>query len=146
MKRDLRFERRYAQAPATLWHALTDQAALAAWLMPNDFEPRVGHKFNFRTKPAPGFDGIVHCEVLTCERPHKLSYTWRGGNIATVVSWTLEQMPDGGTRLLLEQTGFVGVRALMVSAMLKKGWEKMLDQRILQAIDGTTPEGCYANG
>jgi hypothetical protein len=31
--------------------------------MPNDFEPRVGHRFTFRTDPVPahGFDGIVRC-------------------------------------------------------------------------------------
>lgn len=30
----------------------------------NDFEPRIGHRFQFRTEPAPGFDGVVNCEVL----------------------------------------------------------------------------------
>jgi uncharacterized protein YndB with AHSA1/START domain len=42
-----------------VWAALTSSAALAAWLMPNDFQPEVGHTFTFTTKPAPGFDGIV---------------------------------------------------------------------------------------
>jgi len=38
-----------------VWSALTDRQSLSQWLMPNNFEPRVGHKFEFRTKPAPGF-------------------------------------------------------------------------------------------
>jgi uncharacterized protein YndB with AHSA1/START domain len=42
-----------------VWAALTSSAALAAWLMPNDFQPEVGRTFTFTTKPAPGFDGIV---------------------------------------------------------------------------------------
>jgi uncharacterized protein YndB with AHSA1/START domain len=52
--------------PQKVWRALTDPGLLASWLMPNDFEPRVGHRFTFRTDPVPahGFDGIVRCEVL----------------------------------------------------------------------------------
>ena len=69
--------------------ALTDRAALAAWLMPNDFLPEVGHRFAFRTKPAPGFDGTVHCEVLTVDPPRELAYSWVGGGIDTVVRFTL---------------------------------------------------------
>jgi uncharacterized protein YndB with AHSA1/START domain len=31
-----------------VWAALVDPKALGLWLMPNDFEPRVGHAFTFR--------------------------------------------------------------------------------------------------
>ena len=61
--------------PEKVWRALTDSAVLASWLMPNDFQPRIGHRFTFRTEPVPthGFDGIVHCEVLELVPPG-----WRG--------------------------------------------------------------------
>jgi hypothetical protein len=32
--------------------------------MPTDFAPRLAHKFQFHTKPAPGFDGAVNCEAI----------------------------------------------------------------------------------
>ena len=50
--------------PENVWRALTDPRLLEAWLMPNDIQAEVGHQFTFRTQPVPGWDGIVHCEVL----------------------------------------------------------------------------------
>src|SRR5438046_989605 len=102
-----------------VWRALTDSAALAEWMFPNDFEPRVGHQFTFQVPPNPkaGFDGlVVRCEVLECEPPHengggenaggRLAFSWSAGGLAdTRVSFRLE--PDGeGTRVLFEHSGF----------------------------------------
>jgi uncharacterized protein YndB with AHSA1/START domain len=112
-----------------VWRALTDSVALGDWLMPNDFEPRVGHRFTFKTEPNPqaGFDGIVHCEVLECAPPTRLAYSWAGGSVDTRVSYRLE--PDGnGTRLFFEQSGFDmsqpwGQQALKGA---EYGWDRML--------------------
>ncbi|MFE9690773.1 SRPBCC domain-containing protein [Micromonospora sp. NPDC005806] len=78
-----------AHPPAKVWRALTDSDLLARWLMPNDFRPLPGHRFTFRTTPRPGqgFDGIVHCEVLELDEPHRLRWAWRGGRLDTVVTW-----------------------------------------------------------
>jgi hypothetical protein len=57
--RAVHVETTYDQPPELVWAALTTSEAIAVWLMPNDFELRVGHRFQFKTKPAPGFDGIV---------------------------------------------------------------------------------------
>ena len=35
----------FSSPPQKVWRALTDPELLASWLMPNDFEPRVGHQF-----------------------------------------------------------------------------------------------------
>jgi uncharacterized protein YndB with AHSA1/START domain len=64
VKADIDETANYPHPVERVWAALTSSDALAVWLMPNDFKPVVGHRFTFRTKPAPGFDGIVHCEVL----------------------------------------------------------------------------------
>jgi uncharacterized protein YndB with AHSA1/START domain len=82
MSRGLHFEFIYKHSPQRVWRALTDSAAIARWLMPNDFQPVVGHKFQLRTKPRPGFDGIVKCEVLEMDAPRRLSYSWKGGGNA----------------------------------------------------------------
>jgi Activator of Hsp90 ATPase homolog 1-like protein len=42
----------YTHPPGRVWRALTDSAALADWLMPNDFLPRVGHRFTFTLEPV----------------------------------------------------------------------------------------------
>ena len=136
MKRDLRLEMRYPHPPERVWRALTDREALASWLMPNTFEGRVGHRFEFRTRPGPGFDGIVRCEVTVFEPPRHLAYTWRGGPMRepTVVSWTLE--PDAaGTRVVLEHRGFVGVGGVAISHLLGGGWRRMLGGALALALD-----------
>jgi len=81
MTRDLRFEIVYPHPPERVWRALTDPRALADWLIDNDSEPRAGHRFQFRTRPAPGFDGVVRCEVVEVEAPYRLAYTWLGGSM-----------------------------------------------------------------
>ena len=44
----------FPHPPDKVWRALTDPELLGAWLMPNDFQARVGHRFTFRTDPVQG--------------------------------------------------------------------------------------------
>ena len=129
MAKTIRFEATYPYPPQQVWVALTDPAALGDWLMPNDFEPRLGHRFQFRTKPAPGFDGIVNCEVIELDEPRRLAYRWMGGDLDTVVSFELHAHGDS-TRVVMEQSGFSGMRGLMVSRILSDGWKRMINERL----------------
>src|SRR5258708_26717987 len=92
------------------WRPLTDSAALAEWMFPNDCVPRAGHHFTFQVPPNPkvGFDGlIVRCEVLECEPPSRIVFSWSAGGpvVDTRVCFRLE--PDGdGTRVFFEHSGF----------------------------------------
>jgi uncharacterized protein YndB with AHSA1/START domain len=142
MKCDLHFEMTYPHPPENVWEALTHAEAIAQWLMPNDFLPRVGHRFQFRTKPRPGFKGVIQCEVLEVVRPERLIYSWTGGGLDTKLTWTLERVPQG-TRVRLDQTGFRGMRGLLVSRMLGKGWRSRVLAIRLPALlakwDGSGP-------
>jgi uncharacterized protein YndB with AHSA1/START domain len=115
----------YEQSPEMVWAALTTSDAIAAWLMPNDFVAQIGHRFHFRTKPAPGFDGIVQCEVLEIIPLRKLVYSWVGGGVNTRVTWNLAA-EGAGTRLTLDHTGFSGLRGLFVRGILGKGWRSKI--------------------
>ena len=42
MLRDLKLNVFYPYSPERVWQVITNRNALAAWLMDNDFEPRVG--------------------------------------------------------------------------------------------------------
>jgi uncharacterized protein YndB with AHSA1/START domain len=115
-----------------VWHALTDSATLSKWMLfkSNDFEPVVGHAFQFRE--APGWTGVVDCEVIEVDKPHRLSYTWVSGGESnlqhsTVVTWTLTEADGGVTRLHLEQSGFRSEAKQEIGGA-KYGWMSMLDQ------------------
>ncbi len=123
MKPDLKFEAVYPYAPEQVWRALTDPQALSEWLMPNDFQARLGHRFEFRSQPAGNFSGIIDCKVLELNPPKRLAYTWRSGTQNTIVSFTLERVGQG-TRLVLEHTGFVVTEGTMASNIMSSGWEK----------------------
>ncbi len=84
-----------------MWNAIVDRAALAAWLMPNDFEPRVGHRFQLEAGPPRG---VIEAEVLAIDPPHRVQWRWMIDDIATTVTITLRAEPDG-THLHLEHTG-----------------------------------------
>jgi uncharacterized protein YndB with AHSA1/START domain len=109
--------------PRKVWRALTESRLLESWLMANDIKAEIGHHFTFRTTPAPGFDGIVQCEVLKVEPDSQLVYSWRGVPLDTIVTWTLKPSSTGGTDLRLEHAGF-GPEHGMTYDMLSEGWRK----------------------
>ena len=135
---DIVLDTTYPHPPERVWRALTAPEELALWLMPNDFAPRIGHKFQFRVKPQPGWRGIVDCEVTELDPPKRLSYTWQGDPKyrVTTVTWILTQTPDGGTRLTLEHRGFRGLGGTLLKWMLKSGWKKMFRTSLPALLDG----------
>ena len=80
MKRDVKLEQFYKQPADVVWKALTDPKLVGRWLMPlHDFRTRKGTRFQFRSpQKAPGWNGVVDCEVLEVEAPRKLVYSWKG--------------------------------------------------------------------
>ncbi|MGE7946235.1 SRPBCC family protein [Lysinibacillus sp. NPDC093688] len=106
MKADVSLDYQFTSSIEKVWNALTDSDTLEKWIWKNDFEPIVGHKFQFRAEPNEWWDGIVNCEVLKVEEPHTLSYTWASAGEITTVTWTLTQGADGTTNLHLDQSGF----------------------------------------
>jgi uncharacterized protein YndB with AHSA1/START domain len=103
--RTLVIERDVPQPQEKIWRALTQSALVEEWLMKNDFQPVVGHRFNFRSTPVPGWDGVIACEVLVVEPNSRLSYSWGTMGMVSMVAWTLTPT-KGGTHVRMEQTGF----------------------------------------
>ena len=93
-------ERDIPHPPEKIWRALTEPHLIEEWLMQNDFQPVVDHRFNLR-----GDWGAVDCQVLEIE-PHKtLSYRWDAMGLESIVTWTLTPTRTG-THLRMEQAGF----------------------------------------
>src|SRR5580692_10615355 len=121
-------EARYPHPVSAVWDALTDPAALAAWLMPNSFVAQVGHRFQLDARPAVGF---VEGEVLDLEPPALLRCRWTIDGVPSIVTIRLE--PDGkGTLLHLEharltpetRSGFDG------------GWSEKLETALVLVLTG----------
>jgi uncharacterized protein YndB with AHSA1/START domain len=100
-------ERDFPHPPEKLWRALTQPHLIEEWLMKNDFNPVVGHRFNLRGD----WGGVLDCEVLAIDEHKTLSYTWNFSNtdaafdLQSLVTFTLTPT-SSGTHLRMEQSGF----------------------------------------
>lgn len=103
--RSLVIEKELPHPLAKVWRALTQGSLIKEWLMDNDFQPVVGHRFNFRSTPMPNWNGVIDCEVLIIEPNKKLSYSWNALGLSSVVVLTLVAT-SGGTLVRMEQSGF----------------------------------------
>ena len=122
--RSVVIEKELPHPPEKIWRALTQGQLLKDWLMDNDFQPVVGHKFTFRSTPMPKWDGIIACEVLAVEPPQKLSYTWSAFGLESLVVFTLS--PTGsGTVLRMEHSGFLPDQERAYQGA-NYGWQKFL--------------------
>ena len=124
-------ERTMPHPPEKVWRALTQAELIAEWLMQNDFKPIVGHRFQFRAKPVPGWSGITNCEVLEVHAPKRLVYRWGDGTesdsgLSTVVAWTLTPA-DNGTLVRMEQSGFRPQDEAGYKGM-GSGWPRIIDR------------------
>jgi len=133
----------FPQQPEAVWEYLTQPDLIAKWLMPNNFQPKVGHKFQFRMKPLPqlNLDGIFQCEVLEIDPLKSLSYSWNFGpgdgvtQYESVVHWTLKEVP-GGTELQLIHNAFEETSAVQVFNLFNDGWFQNI-QKILRLVTET---------
>jgi uncharacterized protein YndB with AHSA1/START domain len=103
--RTLVIEKEMPHPPEKIWRALTQAPLIEAWLMSNDFQPTVGHKFTLRSTPMPHWNGIIECQVLAVEPNARLSYSWGSLGLESVVAWTLTPT-QAGTHVRMEQSGF----------------------------------------
>jgi uncharacterized protein YndB with AHSA1/START domain len=103
--RSLVVERDFPHPPGKIWRALTQSPVIEEWLMKNDFQPVVGHRFQLRSTPMPNWNGVIDCEVLVVEADTRLSYSWNALGLESVVTWTLTSS-GSGTHLRMEQAGF----------------------------------------
>jgi uncharacterized protein YndB with AHSA1/START domain len=122
--RSLVIEKELPYPPEKIWRALTEGALIKEWLMDNDFQPVVGHRFTFRSTPMPNWNGIVECEVLVVEPNKKLSYSWGSLGLGSVVVWTLV-VTEGGTLVRMEQSGFRPDQEAAYKGA-KYGWQRFI--------------------
>jgi uncharacterized protein YndB with AHSA1/START domain len=147
----IRKERFYPHPPEDVWTAITDPHALAEWLEPNNHQPVVGHKFEFRCDPNICGAGLTECEVLEADAPKSLVWSWvhvgkppqnhRGAPMT--IRWTLTPK-DGGTLLVLEHSGAENV-SWITRSMMRVGWGFMM-KRLIARVLGQVSAGKFRPG
>jgi len=133
--RTLLIEREMPHPPEKIWRALTEGPLIAEWLMSNDFQPIVGHRFTLRATPVPNWNGIIECEVLLVEPSARLSYTWGALGLGSAVTWTLTPTSKG-THVRMEQSGF-GADQDAAYKGANYGWQKFIGnlERVAGGLD-----------
>jgi uncharacterized protein YndB with AHSA1/START domain len=130
-------EREIAHPAEKVWRALTQQHLIEEWLMKNDFQPVVGHRFKLRGE----WGGVLDCEVLAVELHRELSYTWDHAHedaaydLRSVVTLTLTPTSTG-THLRMEQSGFRPDQTLAYNGA-RHGWQGFVGalETVLARID-----------
>lgn len=144
MSKSLRREVVLPHPPEDVWTAITTPEAIAEWLMPNDFEPTVGHRFRLQVDGNFMFSGINECEVLEVDPPRRLVFNWvivptdpsKPRHEPMVLTWTLEPV-EQGTKLVLEQTGLENI-PWHFRWMMSMGWGRYLRSllpKVLKNVD-----------
>lgn len=122
----LRFVRRLSHRPETVWRALTEERHLSAWF-PTTIEGKLrpGEQLVFRHRDVAL--PPVHGEMLACEPPRLLEFTWGFGDVDGEArpEWSrFELQPEGEGCILTFTTTYDKVGK---SARNGAGWHACLE-------------------
>jgi uncharacterized protein YndB with AHSA1/START domain len=95
-----------AATPEVAWEALTDPARIAEWFTDAADLGNVGDAYRLDFGDGTVVEGIV----TERDDGRRFGYTWAWAGdeprAETVVSWTVEPLPGGGSRVSLEHDGW----------------------------------------
>ncbi|WP_078382083.1 SRPBCC family protein [Sutcliffiella halmapala] len=120
-----------------VWDTVSTSEGIAAWFMPNDFEPIVGHEFHVQSPFGPS-----PCKVLEVDEPNKISFSW--DTDGWVVSFLLKDLGEK-TEFTLIHGGWKAPDAVLPKANEKSsvirermdhGWVKIVNEGLRKVIEG----------
>lgn len=124
----------------TVWDYLIDRDKIAAWLMENNFEPKVGREFTFycQGNDKEIGEGFIYCEVKEIVPFKKIVYSWTSGQleIETLVTITLKKVNDK-TRVTLIHSGWdqLPPDKDYLFDNYDSGWEGYIMQKLKEALE-----------
>ncbi|TVY11732.1 SRPBCC family protein [Paenibacillus cremeus] len=117
-----------------VWNAVATSEGIAAWFMPNDFQPVEGLEFKVDAGPF----GMAPCKVLEVASPNRLSFQW-------TEDWTITfELTDlgGQTEFTLIHAGWdinkvtaFGMPHTMVRDNMNGGWAQMLQTKLREYVE-----------
>ncbi|KIL34128.1 polyketide cyclase [Cohnella kolymensis] len=117
-----------------VWDAVSNSEAIAAWLMPNDFQPVMGFEFTIHSQY-----GDSPCKVTEIDPPNRLIFTWGDD---WVVTFELNEQGSEQTEFTLVHGGWTagkvehGMDYATIRDRMKHGWEAAVLPRLRQFIEG----------
>ena len=114
-----------------VWSAITDINEMRNWYFQlEEFEPKVGFKFDFMGGPENGKQYLHLCEVTEVIEGKKIAYSWRYDNYPgnSLVCWELMDKGDQ-TLLKITHTGletFAGIGTEFEKNSFNEGWNYFL--------------------
>ncbi|MDN4593393.1 SRPBCC family protein [Polycladomyces subterraneus] len=125
------------QAPIQkVWEAVSTSEGIAAWLMPNDFQPKVGYEFTLQTPFGP-----TPCKVMEIDPPHRLSFAW--GEFGWRVSFELKEL-EGKTQFTLTHSGWgepdetipeSGLNHSEAHNRMDHGWKSIVTEKLREVVE-----------
>jgi uncharacterized protein YndB with AHSA1/START domain len=112
-----------------VWNAVSTSEGIAAWFMPNNFHPEVGHEFHLQSPFGPS-----PCKVIQLDPPHRLSFTW--DTDGWIVTFLLKEM-EGKTEFTLIHGGWkqpdtilpkANEKASVIRDRMNHGWIKIIER------------------
>jgi uncharacterized protein YndB with AHSA1/START domain len=117
-----------------VWDAVATSEGIAAWFMPNDFQPVPGYEFQLNAGPF----GMSPCKVEELDPPHRLSFHWGKD---WLVTFELTELADK-TEFTLIHSGWdadtiteFGQSHTMVRDRMDEGWGSKLMQALRTYVE-----------
>lgn len=118
-----------------VWKAVATKEGIAAWWMPNTFEPILGRDFILHT----GQFGDSPCKVTELDPPNRVGFDW--GKDWHLV-FELKKLEDGKTEFTLIHSGWdaekvteFGQPHSVVRGIMDGGWEKIVKEKLPAYIE-----------
>lgn len=113
-----------------VWKAVSTSEGIAAWWMPNTFEPILGYEFVLHA----GQFGDSPCKVTELDPPNRLSFNWgKDWNLA----FELKELEEGKTEFTLIHSGWspdkvteFGQPHTVIRDHMAGGWDKIVTEKL----------------
>jgi uncharacterized protein YndB with AHSA1/START domain len=117
-----------------VWKAVSTSAGIAAWWMPNTFEPVLGHEFILHA----GQFGDSPCKLTELNPPYRLGFNWgKDWHLA----FELKSL-DGKTEFTLIHSGWEADKATefgqphaIIRSIMDGGWDKIVKEKLPSYIE-----------
>ncbi|MBX6396388.1 MAG: SRPBCC domain-containing protein [Alicyclobacillaceae bacterium] len=124
------------QAPIEkVWKAVATSEGIAAWWMPNNFEPILGRDFVLHAGPY----GDSPCKVTELDPPNRLGFDW---DKDWHVVFELRKIEDGKTECTVIHSGWDATKVTkfgqphsVVRSIMDNGWSKLLEEKLPSYVE-----------